>query len=88
MGQHAADIKCKVPFSEYATADDQLETTERLNDAQIVEKIKNRHQIQQEEEVQPDPDEDDHDDDENISITGSVAESTTVAHPRQAALVP
>ena len=49
-----------------------------MNDAQIVEKIKNQCQIQEEEEVGPDPDEDD-DDDNDISTTGSVAESTTAA---------
>ena len=69
-------LNVQVPFREYATADDWVEITERLNDAQIVEKIKNWHQIQEEEEVGPDPDEDDNDD---ISTTGSVAESVTAA---------
>ena len=71
-------LNVKVPFSENSIADDQVETTERLNDAQIVEKIKNCHEIQEQEDVGPDPDKDDHDDDD-ISTTGSVAESTTAA---------
>ena len=71
-------LNVQVPFNKYTTADDIMETTERLNDAQIVEKIKNWHQIQEVEEVGPDPDEDDHDGND-ISTTGSVAESTTAA---------
>ena len=43
-----------------------------------MEKIRNRHQIQEEEEGGPNPDEDDHDDD-YISTTESVAESPTAA---------
>ena len=35
-------LNVEVPFREYAAADDQVETTERLNDSQIVEKIKNQ----------------------------------------------
>ena len=69
-------LNAQVPFSEYATADDHVETTERLNDPQIVEKIKNLHQIQEEQDVGPDPDEDD---DNDISATGSVTESMTAA---------
>ena len=69
-------MNVQVPFSEYETADDQVKTTERLNDAQIVEKIKNWHQIQEEEEVGPYPEDGDGND---ILTTGSVAESTTAA---------
>ena len=69
-------LKVQVSFSEYVTVDDQVETNEWLNDAQFLEKIKNRHQIQKKEEVGPDPDNDDHDDDDDISTTGSVVEST------------
>ena len=68
-------LNVQVPFSEYATADDWVETTERLNDTKIVKKIINWHQIQEEEEAGPDQDKDDND----ISTTGSVAESTTAA---------
>ena len=49
-------LNVQVPFSEYAADDDRVETTKRLNDAQIVEKIKNWHQIQEEEEAGPHPD--------------------------------
>ena len=47
-----------------------------MNNAQVIEKIINRYQIEEDEEALPDPDEDDHDDND-ISTTGSVAESTT-----------
>ena len=44
-------LNVQVPFSEYVTADDWVDITERLNDAHIVEKIKNWHKIQEEEDV-------------------------------------
>ena len=80
-GQHAVDIECTRAFSEYATADDQVEAMERLNDAHIMEKIKNQHQIQEEEEVGPDPDKGGGGGggDDDISTTGSVADSTIAA---------
>ena len=64
-------LKVQVPFADYATADDTVEMTERLCDADIVDLVKGRHQREEERE--------DLDDDDVISSSGSVSDSTTAA---------
>ena len=72
-------LNVQVPFSEYATADDQVETTERLSEAEIVQRVQGCHHPEEGEEQEDgeDPDLDNSDDD--VSTTGSVAGSTIAA---------
>ena len=67
-------LNVQVPFSEYATADVQVETTERLSEAEIVWRAQGHHHPEGEEQ-----DGEDADSDDNVSTTGSVAGSTTAA---------
>ena len=69
-------LKVKVPSADYATADDAVEMTERLSDADIVDLVKGRNQTEEEEEGE-DPDDDD--DDNSTSSGGSVSDSNTAA---------
>ena len=66
-------LNAQVPFANYIAADDAVEMTERLSDAEIVDWVKGRNQPEEEEE------EEDPDDDNVISASGSVADSTTAA---------
>ena len=61
-------LNVQVPFADYATADDAVEMTERLSDAEIVDQVKGRNQPEEEE-----------DPDDVIPTSGSVADSTTAA---------
>ena len=65
-------LEVQVPFADYATADDAVQMTERLSDADIMDLVKGRNQIEAEEEGE-DPD------DDSISSGGSVTDSTTAA---------
>ena len=69
-------LNAQVSFADYATADDAVETTKRLSDAEIVDWVKGRNQTEEEEEEEEDP----VDDDDVISTSGPVADSTTAAH--------
>ena len=53
-----------MPFADYATADDAVEMTERLSDADIVDLVKGRNQTEEEEQ-------EDTDDDDGDSISSS-----------------
>ena len=66
-------LNLQIPFADYATADDAVEMTERLSDADIVDQVKGRNQPEEQEEGE------DPDDDDVISTSGSVADSTTAA---------
>ena len=66
-------LKVQVPLADYATADNAVEMTERLFDADIVDLVKGRNQPEEEEEGE------DPDDDNVISSCGSVSDSTTAA---------
>ena len=60
----------------YTTTDDQVETNERLSQAEIVQREQGSHHPEEGEEQE---DGEDPDSDDDMSITGSVAGSTTVA---------
>ena len=62
-------MKVQVPFADYTTADNAVEMTEMLSDADIVNLVKGRNQTEEEE----DPD------DDVISSSGSVSDNTTAA---------
>ena len=66
-----------MPFADHGTADDAIEMTERLSDADIVDLVKGRNQTEAEEEGE-DPDDDD-DNDDSISSGDSVTDCTTAA---------
>ena len=68
-------LNVQVPFSEYATADNQVEMTERLSEAEIVQIVQDCHHPGGEEQT----DGEDLDSDDDVSTTGSVAGSTTAA---------
>ena len=69
-------LNVQVPFSKYATADDQVEMTDRLSEAEIVQRVWGCHYPEEGEEQEDGkhPNSDD-----NVSTTGSVAGSTTAA---------
>ena len=51
-------LKVQVPFADYATTDDAVETTERMSGADIVDLVKGRNQTEAEEGGDPDDDDD------------------------------
>ena len=70
-------LNVQVPFSEYATADDQVETAERLSEAEIIQRVQGHHHLEEGEEQE---DGEDPDSDDDVSATGSDAGSTTAAN--------
>ena len=76
LGQHSVDLNVQVPFSEYATANDQVEMTERLSEPENYPESTRLHPSwrRRRKEDGEDPDSDD-----DVSITGSSAGLTTAA---------